>query len=232
VWVCAYPEASDCRQLTSLRQAYVGSPSWSPDSQRIAFDAGVEGNADIYFVRADAEQLVRLTHDISVESRPTWSGDSRWIYFRSDRTGVHQIWKMPVTGGAPSQVTRNGGFDALESSDGKSLDYVRGRYTTGLWNVPVDGGRETKVPGFESLTASSWTTVDNGILWMDVTTSNPLAVIRFYDSSTRQVSKIAEVPGYVIPSATGFYAVRDGTVMMWSQLDRSAHDLMLLERFR
>jgi Tol biopolymer transport system component/DNA-binding winged helix-turn-helix (wHTH) protein len=43
VWVCAYPEASDCRPLTSFRQGYVGSPSWSPDSQRIAFDARVDG---------------------------------------------------------------------------------------------------------------------------------------------------------------------------------------------
>jgi len=46
------------------------------------------------------------------------------------------------------------------------------------------------------------------------------------------VSTIAEIPGYVIPSATGFYAVPDGSIVMWSQLDRTVHDLMLLERFR
>jgi Tol biopolymer transport system component len=232
VWVCAYPEASDCRQLTSFRQGYVGSPSWSLDSQRIAFDARVDGNADIYLVRADGGQPVRLTHETSVESKPSWSSDGRWIYFRSDRTGAHQIWKMPVTGGAPSQVTRNGGFDALEASDGKSLYYVQGRYTRGLWSVAVDGGQETNVPGLGSLTASSWTIVDNGILWIDVTASNPPALIRFYDFATREVSMVTEVPGYVIPTATGFHAVRNGAVMMWSQLDRSAHDLMLVERFR
>ena len=56
--------------------------------------------------------------------------------------------------------------------------------------------------------------------------------IRFYDSRTREVSKIAEVADFVIPSAIGFSAVRDGTVIMWSQLDRSSHDLMLLEGVR
>ena len=232
VWVCAYPEASDCRQLTSFRQGYVGSPRWSPDSQRIAFDARVDGNADIYLVRADGGQPVPLTHESSVESRASWSADGRSIYFRSDRTGTHQIWKMPVAGGAPSQITTHGGFEALEAPDGRSLYYVQGRYTRGLWSVPVDGGQETRVSGLGSLTASSWTLIDNGILWIDDTASNPPAPIRFYDFATHELSKIAEVPGYVIPSAIGFYAVRNGAVMMWSQLDRSTHDLMLVERFR
>jgi hypothetical protein len=82
------------------------------------------------------------------------------------------------------------------------------------------------------LTASSWTIADNGFLWIDTTTSNPPASIQFSGSATREASKIAEVPNYVIPSATGFHAVRDGRVLMWSQLDRNAHDLMLLEGFR
>ena len=232
LWVCAHPASSECRQLTSFRQGYVGSPSWSPDSQRIAFDARVDGNADIYLVRADGGPPVRLTHETSVESGPTWSGDGRWIYFRSDRTGAHQIWTMPVAGGAPRQVTRDGGFEAFESLDGKTLYYVKARYTRGLWNVPVDGGPEKKVSGFGSVAAGTWTIIDSGIVWIDVTGANPPATIRYYDAKTREVSAIADVPNYVIPSATGFSAVRDGTVVMWSQLDRSAYDLMLLERFR
>jgi Tol biopolymer transport system component/DNA-binding winged helix-turn-helix (wHTH) protein len=232
LWVCTYPEAFDCRPLTSFRQGYVGSPRWSPDGQRIAFDARVDGNADIYLVHAAGGQAVRLTDDSSVESRASWSHDGGWIYFRSDRTGAHQIWKIPVSGGPQRQVTINGGFDALETTDGKSLYYVRARYTRGLWSVPVDGGPEVRVPGFKSLTASSWTITDTGILWIDVTTSNPPGVMRRYDAATRDVSTIAETPGYVIPSATGFYAVRDGSIVMWSQLDRTVHDLMLVERFR
>jgi Tol biopolymer transport system component/DNA-binding winged helix-turn-helix (wHTH) protein len=232
LWVCGYPDASDCRQLTSFSQGYVGSPSWSPDGQRIAFDARLDGNADIYIVRADGGPPVRLTHETSVESRPTWSGDARWIYFRSDRTGAHQIWKMTASGGGARQVTKNGGFEAFESPDGKSLYYVRGRYLHGLSTVPVDGGAETSVPGFGSLKASTWTIIDNGILWIDVTKSNPPAAIRFDDSATREVSTIADVPRSVISSATGFHASRDGAILMWSQLDRSAHELMLVERFR
>jgi Tol biopolymer transport system component/DNA-binding winged helix-turn-helix (wHTH) protein len=232
VWVCGFPAASDCRQRTSFRDGYVGSPRWSPDSQRLAFDARVGGNADIYLVRADGGQPVPLTRERSVEARPSWSGDGRYIYFRSDRTGAHQIWKMPVAGGTATQITRNGGFEAFEAPDGASLYFVQGRYTRGLWTLPVTGGAETRVPGFGSLTASGWAIVDDGILWIDPTASNPPGRIRHDDFSTRAVTTVADVPGYVIPTAIGFSAIRDGSVMAWSQLDRSAHDLMLVERFR
>ena len=61
---------------------------------------------------------------------------------------------------------------------------------------------------------------------------NPLGVIRFYEFATRNVSTIAEIPRSVIVSATGFDAAPDGSIVVWSQLDRNVHDLMLLERFR
>ena len=232
LWVCAYSESPDCHQLTTFRQGYVGSPSWSPDGERIAFDARIDGNADIYLVRAAGGEPVRLTTEVAVESLPTWSRDGASIYFRSDRSGSQQIWKMPVTGGTPRQVTRNGGWVAHESIDGTSVYYVRGRYAQGLWTVPVDGGLETRVPGLTSLTASNWAITDRGILWIDVTVANPPAPIRAFDWATGEVSQIAEVPRAVTPSATGFSATRDGSILMWSQLDRSAHDLMLVERFR
>jgi Tol biopolymer transport system component/DNA-binding winged helix-turn-helix (wHTH) protein len=223
VWVCAFPDASACRQLTAFRQGYVGSPSWSPDSERIAFDARVDGNADLYVVRADGGQPVRLTQEPSVESRTSWSADGRSIYFRSDRTGTHQIWKMPAAGGPAMQVTKNGGFDALESPDGRSLYYVQGRHTWGLWRVPVTGGDEARVPRLGSVTASSWTVVDTGILWIDLRVANPPAAIRAYTFATSEVSNVAELNTYVLPSSIGLSAAADGKAIVWSQMDRSAH---------
>ena len=136
-----------------------------------------------------------------------------------------------LAGEAPVQVTRNGGFEGCESPDGKSVYYVRER-TGGAVEVPVAGGPETRVPKTGTVTASSWTVIDNGILWIDVTASNPPATIRFHDLATHEVSNISQVTSSVIPSATGFSAVRDGSVLMWSQLDRSAADLMLVETSR
>ena len=46
-------------QLTKLFGYTVGSPVWSPDGKRIAFDARVEGNPDIWVMNADGSQPQR-----------------------------------------------------------------------------------------------------------------------------------------------------------------------------
>ena len=61
----------------------------------------------------------RLTLEASLDAVPSWSGDGRWVYFGSNRAGGLQVWKVPADGGPAIQVTRNGGFAAFESPDGK-----------------------------------------------------------------------------------------------------------------
>ena len=75
---------------------------------------------------------------------PSWSGDGRWIYFASDRARGLQVWKAPADGGPAIQVTRNGGFAAFESPDGRRLYYTK-YDAAGIWTVPVDGGDERLV---------------------------------------------------------------------------------------
>jgi len=43
------------------------------------------------------------------EHGPSFSRDGRWIYFASFRTGRYEVWKVPVTGGDPIQITHTGG---------------------------------------------------------------------------------------------------------------------------
>jgi Tol biopolymer transport system component len=60
-------------------------------------------------------------HSPTNEVKPSWSHDGKWIYFSSSRTGAVEIWKIPAAGGEPIQVTRDGGYVAFESLDGKTL---------------------------------------------------------------------------------------------------------------
>ena len=50
-----------------------------------------------------------------------------------------QIWKAPAEGGNARQITRGGGCEAFEGSDGKTLYYVKGP----AWPLPpgLDGIR-------------------------------------------------------------------------------------------
>ncbi len=53
--------------------------------------------------------------------RPSWSRDGRWIYFGADAGSSTQVFKVPSdTRGTPSQVTRDGAFEAFESVDGEN----------------------------------------------------------------------------------------------------------------
>ncbi len=134
-------DGSKPRLLHSCGPYVTGTPRWSPDGRRIAFDsrscaAGANGNPDIYLISADGGQPTRLTTDPTEDVAPSWSRDSRWIYFSSNRGGSMQIWKMPVAGGQPTQITEQGGFEGFESFDGKYLYYTKGRAIPGLL-IPV-----------------------------------------------------------------------------------------------
>jgi Tol biopolymer transport system component len=80
---------------------YEGSPSWSPDSRRIAFDRG----GDIYVMNADGSHRHRLTWTTSLEEAPAWSPDGRTIAFVSDRSGEVELWQINVDGTRPRQLT-------------------------------------------------------------------------------------------------------------------------------
>ena len=72
----------------------VGEPRISPDGQWIAYTVGVVDSAkdsrtsDLWMVRWDGSQTLRLTSTPGGESDPRWSPDGRWISFIATREGA------------------------------------------------------------------------------------------------------------------------------------------------
>jgi Tol biopolymer transport system component len=96
IYVCDI-DGRNVAQLTSMG-VNARAPRWSPDGSKIAFDAR-GGFADIYVIGVDGGPLSQLTSEPSDDVRPSWSKDGRWIYFRSDRSGMNQICKVPFLQG-------------------------------------------------------------------------------------------------------------------------------------
>ena len=136
LWVCDR-DGSNAMQLTSMRAPIIGSPRWSPDGDRIIFDSNREGQYQLYVVGANEGVPQRVTADRADESVGRWSRDGRWIYFLSGRSGQAQIWKIRWTASGPQgnaiQVTRNGGYMAVESPDGRFLYYSKPGPQPSLW---------------------------------------------------------------------------------------------------
>ena len=106
----------------------------------------------------------RLTDGKHEDVLPSWSRDGRWIYFGSRRIGDWQIWRMTSTGEQAEQVTRNGGFEAFEATDGKNLYYAKRE--PGIWRRSLAGGEESRI--LEQAGWGNWALLEQGICFLNV----------------------------------------------------------------
>ena len=95
--------------------------------------------------------LTRLTLDDGLQIGATWSPDSRYIAYSSDRGGKFDIWVQQLSGGDPLQITKGPGqhWQPEWSPDGRYIAY-RSEEDGGLYIVPALGGagRERKIASF------------------------------------------------------------------------------------
>jgi eukaryotic-like serine/threonine-protein kinase len=164
IWTCN-SAGEECMQLTSVGAEYTGLPSWSPDGKEIALYSRVQDKSQIFVVGADGTDLRQVTSGDANHFFPSWSRDGRWIYFSSNTSGSTQLWKIPREGGTQVQLTRGGGFAALESTDGKWLYYTKTEATdTSLWKLPLAGGEEVQV--IPSVHLHNFDIVSDGIYFL------------------------------------------------------------------
>jgi Tol biopolymer transport system component/DNA-binding winged helix-turn-helix (wHTH) protein len=228
VWMCK-SDGSGLVQLTHF-DSMSGTPRWSPDGRQIVFDSLNAGNVDVFVVDSQGGPPRRLTPEPSIEAVPSWSHDGRWIYFTSNRSGELQIWKMPSTGEPAVQVTRHGGFAALESPDGKFLYYAKGLTVPGLWRIPTDGGEESEI--ISSLAPSYWgywAVVENGIYYLDM---KPKPGIDFFDFTTHRTTRVFDLENRPDSGAPGLAVSPDRESILYTQLDVLNSDIILVENFR
>jgi Tol biopolymer transport system component len=235
LWACA-SDASNPIRLTSMRGPAVIAPQWSPDGRRIAYFAttGRAGTYQAYVIDASGGQWSRLTRsDGDLEALPSWSRDGRTIYITSNRSGSLQIWKVPLAAGDPVQLTSGGGAEAAESPDGRVIYYSKvPEVGPGLWSVPVAGGTEQRV--IDIVRFGYWAVVQRGIYFIDFgVPSDAPRPVRFFDFQSRRVTHVGSLETTVSWMNTpGFTISPDGRWLLYTSLETTDADLMLVENFR
>jgi len=225
LWV-ASSDGSQQTRLTFINGHFLGSPRWSPNQKRIAFDSVHSGHWNIYVVGVEDARMSTVTADTFINVRPSWSGDGQWIYFTSSRSGEPQIWKVAATGGQPTQITRKGGYEAFESADGNHLYYAK-QSTPGIWKVPVQGGDEVQV--LDHGRQLSWGLTQTGIALLD-SRAKPRAKVEFFRfDSPRAVASVLQLPADVRFSTPYFTVSRDGQWVMYPQYDQWGSDIHRLQ---
>ncbi len=90
-------------------------PAWAPDGKSIAFvtdrfstdlETLSPGFYQLAFLDPDSAEIKPIqTFAYAKNINPQWSGDSKSLYFVSDRTGINNIYRYDLVSGATTQVT-------------------------------------------------------------------------------------------------------------------------------
>ncbi len=216
-------------QVTSFEETKPGSPRWSAKGRWIAFDlAKKDGTVQINVVSAAGGAPRQLTDGPYRQIRPAWSRDGSWVYFGSERGGDWQVWKVPFEGGEPVQVTRGGGREAMESSDGAFVYYTKRSPSRGIWRVPVNGGEEERV--FDQGMQARWEITEKGIYLLNME-ARPAPVIEFFRFAAESVETVAELAEDTDSRGLQFTVSPDGRWVLYGRYDNVQSDIMLVEGF-
>lgn len=137
---------SGARRL--LTEGDAVQPSWAPNGGRIAY-WGLRpggGQRDIWTISSQGGDPVAVTDDLALDWNPSWSPDSKYLYFTSDRGGSMNFWRVALdektsnTIDKPEPVTTPSGYSEhiSFSQDGAAMAYVQKAETQNLFRARFD----------------------------------------------------------------------------------------------
>lgn len=116
--------------------AEYGSPSWSADSRRLAYDMNVQGTRQVFVARADGSDRRQLT--TAGGWNPSWSPNGSRIAYAVEIDGVVRLHVMRPDGSDVRPIADAVGF-AEWSPDGRWLAFTRNEGRE-LVRIPSTGG--------------------------------------------------------------------------------------------
>ena len=222
-------DGTNAVELFSKPGQHLGSPRWSPDSKRLAFDLTIEGNSDIFVIDSAGGRPERFTEDPAPDVVPSWSRDGNWVYFSSDRTGKFEVWKVAVGGGPAVQITKEGGSAGIESPGGEFVYFqkpVAGDRDRELMRLS-EAGEERKIIG--QVYERHFAVTERGIYFIAGPKRGEQWILRFLDFAAGSDEIVAALPGVPMLNLA---ISPDGQWALYSQSDDTGSDLMLVEDFR
>lgn len=193
----------DCTEpspLTRLEEIGVRSGTWSPDGNWIIFERQVDFQPEIFRLNLWDRSFHRLTNHPNSDVAPSPSRDGRWIYFSSNRSGKHQIWRIPAAGGDPVELTREGGIMCRESYDGRTLFYNRNEY---LRRLDLRTGEDREVAELKGINVGYTWDVGKEYLYFLPQKTPGSPIVNRYHLKTSKVERLFTVDGFTSPDAQG-----------------------------
>jgi Tol biopolymer transport system component len=150
--------------------AYDAECGYSPDGRWVVFSSNRDGDAELYAMRADGSDPVRLTSAKGYDGGPFFSPDGKRIVYRSDRKGndLLQVFTADLTFGEGGRITgldnerqltddANVNWGPYWHPRGRHVIYAtsaHGHHNYELYWTRDDGSGRTRIthrPGFDGL---------------------------------------------------------------------------------
>ena len=112
----------------------------SPDGKKVA----LIGRGEVFAASAKTSgEALRITKTAAPESFVTWSGDSKTLFYASERNGTMQLFQYDFAAENESQITSAGNdYSPVVSPDGKNLAFIRNGRSLMLYDLSAKKERE------------------------------------------------------------------------------------------
>jgi Tol biopolymer transport system component/DNA-binding winged helix-turn-helix (wHTH) protein len=158
---------------------------WSSDGKSLLFSPqGVHG---IYEVSVHGGASV--TQISSIYTDPQYATDGKSLFARAH----FFIYRIPLPGGDPKEVTEQGGAPIAQSQDGRYLYFPQGRMSTTIARLDLQSGHQDEltsslVPGY----SDAWALSSRGIFFLGQENNQP--AVRFFNFADGREEHIADFP--------------------------------------
>ena len=241
IWV-ADADGTNAQQLTRDMGPLQWWPRWSPDSRTLVFSSlGPDRHYHVWTIDADGANLRQITEDPGDQQAASWSRDGKWIYFgKSAQEGAaSNIWRVAVTDRRQRKTPAVGGWNAMESLDGKRLIFSPPPQQAGapLLSVSSDGGTPQQlapcVYGFSLGRKGIYYYPCRSAVGALPFTRFKTSDVRLIEWSTGRDWPIRTLDGIMYGDFFWGPSVSpDGTTFLYSKVVTEGEDLMIIENFR
>ncbi|MEQ9310870.1 MAG: hypothetical protein RLN90_15535 [Balneolaceae bacterium] len=114
---------TEITQLTSYKDAEtLFTPTWHPDGKTIYFAYADYWGRNIFSLNVSTNEITPILENQFIDYRdPAISADGEFIYYSSDETGIFNIYRKSISGGAHEKITNVLGGAFMANLDSETL---------------------------------------------------------------------------------------------------------------